>query len=319
MTEKIDRAKVLRFFTWTSRELSFVAIAIGCMIVATWAMYLGVAVALKHAEKASILIFTSTASAIFLAISALFFRMALRGDKPLLELHDEVKKAKSFDFANVLIQSFRKTETALNNVFDFDQADPVASGPDGLGPEDRQLLEALRQKAVLLFGRQGETEFLKFLFNGTSLIIEYSPISVAVLYLTKRELIVYLASADILKGEVSGGEIRRMPLQKVVEVTMEPVSRRIVRTGNERLFLEYERVFKNNPSHELASTERSIRVAKADGQALILPAGDPLYWRGKRRNADAGEGDRFTRIASEISLRIEEAKRAAERELQQNL
>ena len=51
MTEKIDRAKVLRFFTWTSRELGFLIIAIGCMIVATWVMYLGVAVALKDAEK----------------------------------------------------------------------------------------------------------------------------------------------------------------------------------------------------------------------------------------------------------------------------
>jgi len=319
VTENIDRAKVLRFFTWTSRELGFLVIAIGCMIVATWVMYLGVAVALKDAERASILLLTSTASAVFLAISALFFRMTLRGDKPLLEFHDEVKKAKSSDFANVLIQSFRKTETALNNLLDFHQAGPVAMGPDGFGPEDRQLLEALSRKAVLLFGRQGETEFLKFLFNGTSLVIEYSPISVAVLYLTKRELIAYLASADILKGEVSAGEIRRIPLQKVAGVTMEPVSRRIVRTGNERLFLEYERVIKNNPSHELAATERSIRVAKADGQDLILPAGDPLYWRGKRWNADADEGDRFTRIASEVSRRIEEAKRAAEGELPQNL
>ena len=314
MTEKIDRAKVLRFFTWTGRELVFLIIAIGSMIVATWVMYLGVSVALKDAEKAGILIFTSTASAVFLGIGAVYFRMALRGDKPLLEFHDEVKKAKNFDFSNVLIRSYRKTETTLDNLLDFDQAGAVAYGSDGFGPEDEKLLEALRQKAVLLYGRQGETEFLKFLFNGTSLIIEYSPISVAVLYLTKRELIVYLASADILKGEASAGEIRRIPLQKVAEVTMEPVSRRIVRTGNERLFLEYERVVKNNPSHEMAATERSIRVAKADGQDLILPAGDPLYWR-----ADAGEGDTFTRIASEISRRIEEAKRATESELGQNL
>ncbi len=155
MTEKIDRAKVLRFFTWTGRELGFLIIAIGCMIVATWVMYMGVAVALKDAEKTWILLFTSMASAGFLGISALFFRMTLSGDKPLLEFHDEVKNAKSFDFANVLIQSFRKTETALNNLLDFHQAGPVAMGPDGFGPEDRQLLEALSRKAVLLFGRRG--------------------------------------------------------------------------------------------------------------------------------------------------------------------
>ena len=77
--------------------------------------------------------------------------MTLRGDKPLLEFHDEVKKAKSFDFANVLIQSFRKTETALNNLLDFDQAGPVAMGPDGFGPEDRQLLEALSRKSRSAF------------------------------------------------------------------------------------------------------------------------------------------------------------------------
>ena len=247
----------------------------------------------------------------------LFFKLATRGDNPLLALHDEVKKAKSFDFANVLIQSFRKTETGLDNLLDFGQGAPVPIGSDAFCPEDGQLLEALKQKAVFLSGRLGDAAFLKFLFNGSSLIMEYSPISVAVLYLTKTELIVYRASADIVKGDGGAGEIRRIPLQKVVEVTMEPVSRRIARTENERLFLEYERAKSNNPSHEIFSLERSIRVSGADGPDLILPAGDPLYWRGRRQNADAWEEDRFSIAARAIGRGIEEAKRAAERELPQ--
>ena len=65
MTEKIDRTKVLRFFTWTDRDLGLLIAAIACMIAASWAMYLGVALALKDAERAWILLYTTAAAAGF--------------------------------------------------------------------------------------------------------------------------------------------------------------------------------------------------------------------------------------------------------------
>ena len=108
--------------------------------------------------------------------------------------------------------------------------------------------------------------------------------------------------------------IRRIPLEKVAAVTLEPASRRIGRTGNERLFNEYERVVRNNPSHEILAMERSFRVAKADGEDLVLPAGDPVYRRASRQFPDAWDGDCFSRAAREVSRRVAEAKAAAEGE-----
>ncbi len=276
-------------------------------------------IAQSDEKKAWVLGFTFTIAAGFLVLAALSFRKAMKGDKPLLEFHGEVKKAKSFDFANVLIQSFRKTDTALDKVLDIDPTGPAAPISDAAGAEDAQLLEALRPKAVFLSGRRDDTGFLKFLFSAGSLTVEYSPVSVAVLYLTRSELICYFASADIVRGEVSAEEIKRVPLQNIAEVTMEPAIRRIGRTGNDRLFHEYDRVTRNNPSREIVSVERSIRVATTDGQDLILPAGDPVYHRGKYHNAYAGEGDNFSRIAGEVSRRVSEAKRAAGSELRPEL
>ena len=310
MAADIDRAKVLRFFTWTNRDLGPLFIAIGCMIAASWVSYGGITVAVKNAEKDWVLLFTSAATAALLAIAILFARKALRGDKPLLEFHDEVKRAKNFDLANLVLRSFRKAEISLDSLLDFNQAGPAASGSDT--GEDEALLEALQPKAVLLFGRRDGAEFLKFLFDGQALIVEYSPITVAVLYLTRTELIVYLASACLVTGDVGTEGIRRIPLEEVASVTLEPASRRIGRTENERLFQEYERVIRNNPTHEILAMERTIRVAKADGKDLILPAGDPVYRGASRQFPDAWEGDRFARAARAVSHRIAEAKAAAE-------
>jgi hypothetical protein len=314
MAANIDRAKVLRFFTWTNRELGPLFIAIGCMIAASWISYLGVAVAVRNAEKDWVLLYTSAASAAFLAIAILAVRRALRGDKPLLEFHDEVKRAKNFDFANLILRSFRKAETSLNSLLDFGQVGPAASSSTTGSTEDEALLEALQPKAVLLSGRHEGAEFLKFLFDGHALIVEYSPVAVAVLYLTRTELIVYLASAGIVRGDLGAEEIRRIPLENVGAVTLEPASRRIRRAGNERLFHEYERVIRNNPTHEILAMERSIRVANADGEDLILPAGDPVYRGSSRQLPDAWEGDRISRAARQVSRRIAEAKAAAEGE-----
>jgi hypothetical protein len=312
MAADIDRAKVLRFFTWTNRDLIPLFITIGCMIAASWVSYLGVAVAVRNAGKDWVLLYTSAAAAAFLAVAILSVTKALRGDKPLLELHDEVKRAKNFDLANLVLRSFRKAEINLDSLLDFNREAPAAFGSDTRSPEDKALLEALRQKAVLLFGRGDGAEFLKFLFDGHALIVEYSPIAVAVLYLTRTELIVYLANAGLVTGDVGTEEISRIPLEKVASVTLEPASRRIGRTENEHLFQEYERLIRNNPTREILAMERTIRVAKADGGDLILPAGDPVYRDAGRQFPDAWEGDRFSRAAREVSRRIAEAKAAAE-------
>jgi hypothetical protein len=254
-----------------------------------------------------------------LAIAVLSVRSALKGDKALHEFHEEVKKAKAFDFGRLIVRSFHKAEASLDALLDFDHTAVAAAIPPHGGPGDRQLLKALQHKTILLSGRQENTGFLKFLFNAGELSVEYSPISVAILYLTRSELIVCLASADVVTGGASTAEIQRVPLKNVVDVTLEAASRRIGSAGNERLFREYERVVRNNPSPEILSLEKSVRVVRADGPDLVLPAGDPVYRRGARKIVDAAQEDRFSHIAREISRRIADAKAAAAGGLHQEL
>lgn len=124
-------------------------------------------------------------------------------------------------------------------------------------------------------------------------------------------MIAYLASADIVRGTIEAEEVTRIPLQQVMNVTSEAVSRRTSRAENERLFLEYERVIKNDPSREMISVEQCVRITKMDGEDLLLPAGSPVYWRGKHQNAD----ERFARVAGEISRKAREARANGQGEL----
>jgi hypothetical protein len=319
MGENIDRAKVLRFFAWTNRELGFILAAAGSMAAASWITYLGVSIALMRTEKAWILGFTTAAAAGLLAAATFLIVKALRSDSRLSDCYSEVGRAKRFDFASILVRSFKKTDTALDGLIDFEQPDPVALRLEASDARDRELLEELRRKAVFLSGQQGDAEYLKFYFDGVSLVFEHSPIAVTVLYLTSRELIAYLASADIVRGTVAAEEVRRVPLQKVIDVAAEPVIRRAGRIGNERLFHEYERVIKNNPSHEIVSAGQSMRISIAGGEDLIVPASPPDYWHVKRQGADTMEKESFGRIAREISQRARQARATAEGELRPEL
>jgi hypothetical protein len=307
MAENIDRAKVLGFFTRSNHEIGPLIGAAGCMAVASWVTYFGVGIALQDAEKAWILVFVVAAAALLLSCAALLAVKALRSDRVLPQLHGELQKAKRLDFANILIRSFEKAETALFGLENLDQPEPVAQAQEARTPENRLLLEALGRKAVFFWGQAGEAEFMKFYFDGSSVVFEHSPVSVTVLYLTNTDLIAYFASADLVRGAVEAEEVRRIPLQKVLSVTAQTVRRHTARHGNERLFREFERVIKNNPSHEMIAIENVMRITEASGQELVFPAISPDYWRGKYRSSDAAEPDRLSHIAYEISRRVQEA------------
>ena len=312
MPENIDRTKVLRFFSWTSRELGLILGAAGCMATASWITYLGVSIALMKAEKAWILGYTAAGAAVLLALAAFLIVKALTNDKRLSDWHGELSRVKRNDFARVLVQSFHRTGAALSALRDFDQADPLTQSPEAAGPENEQLLEALATKAVFLHSQQGDSEYLKFYFDGSSLVFEHSPISVAVLYLSDEELIAYIATADIVRGTVAGEELRRIPLRKVIDVRAEPVCRSSGRAENERLFQEYERIIRNNPSNVVTSVAQRMRICVAGNEDFVLPASPPDYWHGRRPGAQAGENERFARIASEIARRARIARAGTE-------
>jgi hypothetical protein len=315
MAGNIDRAKVLGFFTWTKREFIPLVGAAACMAMASWITYFGVGIALQDAEKARILIFVVIAAAALLASAAFLAVKALRSDRVLPQLYEELRKAQRFDYANILIRSFEKAGTALFHLENLDQAAQVAHAPEAQSPENRLLLEALGRKAVFLCGQQGGAEFMRFFFDGNSVVFAHSPVSVAVLYLSQMELIAYIARADIVRGAVDAEHIRRIPLQKVLGVTAETIRRRTARQENERLFREFERVIKNNPSREMIAVERVMRIVEAGGEDLVIPADTPDYWRYRRGSGDTGEADCLSQIAASISSWIEAAKAKAGQDL----
>jgi hypothetical protein len=308
LSENIDRSKVLRFFTWTGRELGLFLSAAGCMAAGNWITYLGVSLALMSAEKAWILGFTASGAAVLLALAAFLVVKALTSDKRLSAWHGALNRVKRHDFERILVNSFGQTGTALSALHDFETGSPPVRQQGAAGLEGGELAGALAGKAVFLHGQRGDSEYLKFYFDGSSLLFEHSPVSVAVLYLTAKELIAYVASADLVRGAVTGEELTRIPLQKVIDASAEPVYSNRGRAGNERLFQEYERVIKSNPSDVVTSVAQSLRIRVAGSEDIVFPASPPDYWHAKRAGAHADENERFARIAGEIARRASEAR-----------
>ena len=311
---EVDRAKVLRFFTWTNSEILRLSAAIGCLVVSSWVTYFGIAVAMKNAERDWVLLITTGIAVGLTAVAALFVRSALMRDRRLRQLHAEVTKAKDFDFARLLVRSFRKTETGLDELLDIGQLGLPSFDPEAASPEDKGLLRTLTQKSVFLFCRNENKAAIRFILVGNKLVVEYSALSISILHLTRNALFIYYASADLQSGDITLENLERVPLSDVAEITLQTTKQRIHRSANDALFREYEKVIRNNLSNEIVSREYFIHVRKRDGQDLILPAGYPHYYSGRQRtfDNDAEHGERFARAVQAISMRIDEARAAVE-------
>ena len=317
---KIDRRKVLSFFTWRNKEARFFLLAIGCFAVASWTTFIGVAMGLRHVGNAwGPPLITAIGFAI-LGCAAPVFRNALRAELPLLELHSELKRVKNLDFASLLVRSFHEIGTDLNKLLHFGQTGLITPDPNQPSSGEKNLIDILDGKYMILYGKHENNKFIKCLFAERTIEVEYSPILVAILFITRSALIVYYASLDVIEGEITQEEVKRILLKDVAGVTTEPVSRRMHRTGNERLFQEYERIVRNRRSNELMSVEHLIRVARNDGDDLFLPAGDPGYGSSIRRIREKRETleARLASIADAISTKIREAKEALESEAGRN-
>ena len=310
---RVDRAKILRFFAWSGSGIVQFNAAIGCVVASVWISYGGLAVVTRNSAYDWVLPVTWALAAVLIALAVLSFRSAVTRERRLRELRDEVTKAKEFDFARVLLRSFRKAGTRPGELLDTGAACLVSLDAEAVDPEDKELLETLTKKSVFLSARNGSGGDIKFLFTGNKLALEYSPIFVSILYLTASDLIIYSASVDLLGGAISLEDIHHVCLSDVVEVRVKPVISRLARAAHENLFTEYERVLKNNISNELVRREHSVHVIKTDGSALALPAGDAEFYPGKLRIPEAGgDMERLVRVAEAMNKKIAASSATAE-------
>ncbi len=148
---KIDRGKVLKFFIWKNRELRILLFGIGCLVVASWITYIGVAIAMRNAENSWVLLITSASSAAIVGLAALIFRKVMRAERSLLKFHSEVKRVKNFDLASVLVRSFRKTGADPNSLLDFDHTGLATLDPEPVDSGNKDLVRTLAPKSIVLF------------------------------------------------------------------------------------------------------------------------------------------------------------------------
>lgn len=104
-------------------------------------------------------------------------------------------------------------------------------------------------------------------------VIEYSPIFVSILYLTKNELIIYCAYVDITRGDLLVEEVNRFFLKDIVEITSTAETSRFKRSEATELFALYEKVFKYSLPNEMAIIYHFLRVTMTDGRYQNLPIG----------------------------------------------
>jgi hypothetical protein len=300
---KVDRDAVEKFFKWTDPKrllytLGTVAILLALVMLSGDSTLSGL---------------------LFVAGGGFLIYKGSQSNDSFQRYYEAVKVAKAYDFDTVRRRSFNKTERTLESLLDFDAQDLLSLDSDlGSNPPADDLV-ALGRKSVFLYGREigstpGTQRYLRFVRLGSSIIAEYSPIWVSILYLTRTELIVYVANIDITRGDLCLEETSRVFLKDIVEIKTQSTSRRLKRLENLALFKSYEKETKTKLEDEIVNREHAIRVTKTDGRHLDLPVGAPEYESGKRGILDSGKEDegRFTRVAREIFKRINDAKASAQ-------
>lgn len=312
---KVDRDAVEKFFTWKSLKWNFLIGGIAGMLIGLWAFAVGF----------ELLGLISLIFGIYL-VSA-----GVRSESTLKKYYDEVQKAKLYDFSKVLVRSFTRTEIDLDTLLDFDATDLVSIDPNAVPSANKDMMAELDRKSVFLFGRENSDRW-RLLRVGGHVVLEYSPIFVSILYLTRSELIIYFADIDITRGDLQIEEINRAFLHEVVQITASSKSTRIKRAANEEIFNQFENLqnstaidgsthapwaryaTQSRQMDEIIYYEHEIRVSMTNGRTLSLPVGAPEYRSGKKGLLDETEEDedRFTRIAREIFKRINDAKRMSD-------
>jgi hypothetical protein len=213
--------------------------------------------------------------------------------------YKKVQTIKNNDFMKIFLDSFTKTGAFSKQLLDFDIRGTMFNRLY-IYPTDSQKCEILRllsKKAVFLFGQDKVDSTLRFVVSNAQVVAEYSPISIAILYLTKDELIIYSATLDIIEGALKTEDIYHIRLQDIVDVSSTSSIKRLKSFTNTEVIKKYQKAT-NTSVNEIAYRQQKIRITKIDGLSLLLPVGSPAY---SSISKGALDGNAYTDYLAHIS------------------
>jgi hypothetical protein len=224
--------------------------------------------------------------------------------------HKRMQAVKHNDFIKIFLGSFTKTGAYAKQLLDFEIKGTMFNRPYP-HPSDLQKSDTMRllsKKAVFLFGQDRIDSKLRFVVSNAKVVAEYSPISIAILYLTKDELIVYSATLDLIEGELQTEDIYHIRLQDIVDVSSTSSIKRMRSLTNTEIVKKYQKAANTNAS-EIACRQQKIRITKVDGFSLFLPVGPPEYSSARKGTLDGNAyTDHLTHISHDIIQRINDAR-----------
>jgi hypothetical protein len=292
-TSRIDRTVIEAFFTWNSKGWELLIVA------GVFACGLGVLVATHE--------FLSTGlSVIASGLGLVLFGM--RRKTKLRKLYVAFKYAKNHDFVRVLLRSIAKTNMDPRQFAALPSACQVQFDASGIAPHERALYEELKSKALFLVGRHSDEGYTRFMGIGGRLVMEYSPIWIAIVYVTRSELIVYSANIDITKGDLLVEQVHRLFLRDVAEISTSSATERFARTANAAMFTKYEKAMKTTLETDMIRVRHTIQVVRRNGQVLPVLSSAPQYRPGEENvlDCDPYEGsDPFGFVTQRISEAIQ--------------
>jgi hypothetical protein len=224
--------------------------------------------------------------------------------------YKRVQAVKNNDFIRIFMSSFTKTGAHSKQLLDFEIEGTMFNRPNPQlsDAEKSDTMRLLCKKAVFLFGQDRMDSKLRFVVSNAKVVAEYSPISIAILYLTKDELIVYSSTFDIIEGELQTEDIYHIRLKDIVDVSYASSIKRMRSNTNTEVVKKFQTATNSNVT-EIACRQQKIRITKTDGFSLFLPVGPPEYTSPRQGSLDGnGYTDQLTHISHAIIQRINDAR-----------
>jgi hypothetical protein len=224
--------------------------------------------------------------------------------------YKRVQAVKNSDFVKIFLGSFTKTGAHSKQLLDFEIRGTMFNRPYPhlSDAQKSDTMRLLSKKAVFLFGQDRIDSRLRFVVLNAKVVAEYSPISIAVLYLTKDELIVYSVTLEIIEGELQTEDIYHIRLQDIVDVSSASSIKRMRSLTNIEIVNKYKKATNTNVN-EIACRQQKIRITKTDGFSLFLPVGPPEYSSARKGTLDGNAyTDDLTHISHDIIQRINDAR-----------
>jgi hypothetical protein len=292
-TSRIDRTVIEAFFTWNSKGWELLILA------GVFACILGLLAATHEFLSSGLSV---TALGLGLVLFGLHRKTKLR------KLYVAFKHAKNHDFIRVLLRSVAMTKMDPRNFAALPSGSQVQFDPTDISPDEQELFEALKSKALFLVGRHSDEGYSRFVGVAGQLVMEYSPIFVSIVYLTRSELIVYSANIDITKGDLLVEQVHRLFLRDVAEITTSSATERFARAANAAMFTKYEKAMKTTLETDMIRVRHTVQVVRRNGQVLPVLSSAPQYRAGEENvlDCDPREGtDPFGFLTQRISEAIQ--------------